>query len=94
MEWVLKDNIIDINYRANISTLVKELAVSKLEYILRPLYNKLRGVNNTLAKETLAYRLFTYALLTRNYIYRLDVFFLNIALSIRLATEMKLIILK
>ena len=41
-----------------------------------------------LAEETLAYGLFACALLT-NYSLKPDVFFLNLAVGVRLATEMK-----
>ncbi|OAL68878.1 hypothetical protein A7D00_7133 [Trichophyton violaceum] len=70
----------------------KVTAVTKLEYILRPLFELVAqhsSLKAKLAEDVLGNALFTCALLTRNFSERPDLFFLNLALGIRLASSMR-----
>jgi len=92
VRWRVEEGTIHIDYDLNMETLSKGLAVIKLEYLLRPMLETLDQAANglrDLAEETLAYGLFACALLTRDYSRRPDVFFLNLAVGVRLATEMR-----
>ncbi|KAL2041524.1 hypothetical protein N7G274_005906 [Stereocaulon virgatum] len=92
IKWKVEEGTIYINYDLTLEPLSKGLAFIKLEYLLRPMLEILDknayGLRD-LAEETLAYGLFACALLTRDYSRRPDVFFLNLAVGIRLATEMR-----
>lgn len=90
--WTVEEEIIRIDYDLDMETLSKGQAVITLEYLLRPMLETLDQAANglrDLAEETLAYGLFACALLTRDYSKRPDVFFLNLAVGVRLATEMR-----
>ncbi len=90
--WRIDEGTIYIDYDLTMETLSKGLAVIKLEYLLRPMLEALDEVDcclRDLAEETLACGLFACALLTRDYSKRPDVFFLNLAVGVRLATEMR-----
>ena len=92
VEWTIEKDRIFIDYGFTLEPLWKALACIKLEYILRPVLDMLGELapsQRDTAEETLACGLFCCALLTRNYSTRPDVFYLNLALGIRLATEMK-----
>ena len=90
--WTVEEGIIHIDYDLDMKTLSKGLAVIKLEYLLRPMpetFDQAATGLRDLAEETLAYGLFACALLTRDYSRRPDVFFLNLAVGVRLATDMR-----
>lgn len=97
VQWAVDGGKILIDYQIELELLEKGLAAIKLEYILSPVLKLLRESmpsSNTenlqlLAEETLGYAMFTCALLTRDFSARADVFYLNLALGIRLATELK-----
>ena len=92
IKWRVEEGTIHVDYNLNIEALSKALAVIKLEYLLRPMLETLNQNSHhlvELAEETLAYGLFACALLTRDYSRRPDVFFLNLAIGVRLATEMR-----
>lgn len=92
VNWRLEEETIYVDYDLTFQTLSKGLAIIKLEYLLRPILEALDQSASSLrelAEETLAYALFACALLTRNYSLRPDVFFLNLAVGVRLATEMR-----
>lgn len=92
MRWREDAGSIHIDYHLDLKTLEKGLAFIKLEYLLRPMLEVLdRTVSHQreLAEEILAYGLFACALLTRNYSTRADVFYLNLAIGVRLAAEMR-----
>ncbi len=88
VRWRVEEGTIHVDYDLNMETLSKGLAVIKLEYLLRPMLETLDQAANglrDLAEETLAYGLFACALLTRDYSRRPDVFFLDLAVGVRLA---------
>lgn len=92
LEWSSEKDHLSIDYGFALEPLWKTLAFIKLEYILRPVLEMLEHIapsQRDIAEETLAYGLFCCALLSRNYSARLDVFLLNLALGIRLATNLK-----
>lgn len=72
-------------------TIGKNVATAKLEYILLPIFdlvNQHDTLKANLSINILSSALFTCALLTRNFRDRPDVFFLNLAIGVRLATEL------
>lgn len=90
--WRVDEGTIYIEYDLTMETLSKGLAVFKLEYLLRPMLEALDEVAyylRDLAEETPACGLFACALLSRDFSKRPDVFFLNLAVGFRLATEMR-----
>ena len=92
MRWREDSGSIHIDYHLDLKPLEKGLAVIKLEYLLRPMFEMLDRTaphQRQLAEEVLAYSLFACALLTRNYSTRADVFYLNLAIGVRLAAEMR-----
>lgn len=92
VEWTIEKDCISIDYDLYLEPLWKALAGIKLEYVLRPILEMLEQLapsqRNT-AEDILAYGLFCCALLSRNYSTRSDVFYLNLALGVRLATAMR-----
>lgn len=92
VDWTIERERISIDYGLALEPLWKTLAGIKLEYILRPIleiHQQLTPTHRDTAEETLAYGLLCCALLTRSYSTRSDVFYLNLALGLRLATEMR-----
>jgi len=92
VRWREEAGSIHIDYYLNLKPLWKGLAVIKLEYLLKPMLEALdRTASNQreLAEETLAYGLFRCALLTRNYATSADVFYLNFAVGVCLAAEIR-----
>ena len=92
IKWRVEEGAMYIDYDLTMDSLSKGLPVIKLEYLLRPMLETLDQSSHylrELAEETLAYGLFACALLTRDYSRRPDVFFLNLAVGVRLATEMR-----
>ncbi|KAL2037669.1 hypothetical protein N7G274_009614 [Stereocaulon virgatum] len=96
IKWRVEEGTIFVDYDLALQTLSKGVAVIKLEYLLRPMLEELEKIASSLREtpeETLAYSLFSCALLTRDYSMRPDVFFLNLAVGIRLATEIRKVFL-
>ncbi|KAL9126119.1 MAG: hypothetical protein Q9217_004780 [Psora testacea] len=92
VKWWEDAGSIHIDYHLDLKPLNKGLAVIKLEYLLRPMLEALDRTaphQRELAEEVLANGLFACALLTRNYSTRVDVFYLNMAIGVRLAAEMR-----
>lgn len=92
IDWAIDKGHLSIQYDFNLGPFWSAIASIKLEYILRPIFEmleKLAPSQRDIAEETLACGLFYCALLSRNYSKRPDVFYLNLALGIRLATEME-----
>ena len=92
IDWAIDKDHLSINYDFTLGPLWNATASIKLEYILRPIFEMLEKLalsQRDTAEETLACGLFCCALLSRNYSKRPDVFYLNLALGVRLATEMK-----
>ena len=92
VRWREDAGSIHIDYHLDLKPLEKGIAVIKLEYLLRPMLEALDRIaphQRQLAEEILAYSLFACALLTRNYSTRADVFYLNLAIGVRLAVEMR-----
>ena len=92
IQWTIEDGRLSISYDLALEPLGKILASIKLEYILRPtleMLEQLAPSQRGTAEEILACALFTCALLSRNYSARPDVFYLNLALGMRLAAEMR-----
>ena len=92
VDWKIEKDHLSIDYGFALEPLWNTLACIKLEYVLRPVVEMLEHVapsQRDIAEETLAYGLFCCALLSKNYSKRLDVFLLNLALGIRLATNVK-----
>ena len=90
--WKLEEKSFSIDYNLRLGFLSRGLAVTKLEYLLRPMFEMLGHTAPALsdkAEETLSYGLFACALLTRDYSSRPDVFFLNLAVGVRLVYEMR-----
>ena len=94
VKWRVEEETIYINYDLTIQILLKGLVVIKLEYFLKFMLEALDQSASSLkevAEETLTYGLFACALLTRNYSLRPDVFFFNLAVGVRLVTEMRIV---
>ena len=92
IDWTVNKGHLSIDYNFTLEPLWKAIANIKLEYVLRPVFEmleKLAPSQRDTAEETLACGLFCCALLSRNFSKRPDVFYLNLALGMRLATEMK-----
>ena len=92
IDWTIDKGHLSINYDFTLEPLWKVIASIKLEYILRPVFEmleKLAPSQRDTAEETLGCGLFCCAMLSRNYSKRPDVFYLNLALGMRLAKEMK-----
>lgn len=90
--WTIEKDRLCINYGFTLEPLWTAPANVKFEYILRPVLEMLEELapsQRDTAEEILACGLFCCALLTRNHSTWSDVFYLNLALGIRLATEMK-----
>ena len=92
LDWKIEKDQLSIDYSFALEPLWNTLACIKLEYVLRPVLEMLEQIapsQREIAEETLAQGLFCCALLSRNYSKRPDVFLLNLALGIRIATNMK-----
>ena len=92
VQWTMEDGHLSLSYGLALEPLWKTLACIKLEYVLRPILEMLEQLapsKRETAEDILACALFTCALLSRDYSARPDVFYLNVALGIRLATEMR-----
>lgn len=94
VDWKIGKDCISIDYGLALEPLWKTLAGIKLEYVLRPILEMLEQIapsQRDTAEETLACGLFCCALLSRDYSTRSDVFYLNLAIGVRLATEMRVV---
>ncbi|EZF78364.1 hypothetical protein H105_00617 [Trichophyton soudanense CBS 452.61] len=92
VSWAWGREGICIDCSIKMDEIGKVTAVTKLEYILRPLFELVAqhsSLKAKLAEDVLGNALFTCALLTRNFSERPDLFFLNLALGIRLASSMR-----
>lgn len=95
VDWKTGKDCISIDYGLALEPLWKTLAGIKLEYVLRPILKMLEQMapsQRDTAEETLACGLFCCALLSRDYSTRSDVFYLNLAIGVRLATEMRAVL--
>ena len=91
LHWKVEEDSVVINYALDLLPLSKALAIIKLEYTLVPAFEMLNLYDPSkaaLAEKTLAFALFSCALLTRDYSKAPNVFFLNVALGIRLVNSM------
>ena len=92
VDWKTEKDHLSIDFGFALDPLWNSLACIKFEYLLRPVFQMLEQIapcRREIADETLAYGLLCCALLSRSYSKRPDVFFLNLALGLRLATNMK-----
>ena len=92
VQWTIEESHLSISYDLALEPLWKTLACIKLEYVLRPtleMLEQLAPSQRETAEDILASALFTCALLSRDYSARPDVLYLNLALGLRLATEMR-----
>ncbi|KAK2763740.1 hypothetical protein FQN54_009356 [Arachnomyces sp. PD_36] len=94
VDWEVSESHIDISYGFKVGFLDKGLAVTKLEYALRPMLEYVGGLGLASeqvqdAERALGYALFCCAVLTRNLSSRADVFFLNLALGLDLVRDMR-----
>ena len=92
VQWRVQADSVRIDYTFDMQPISKALASIKLEYMLRPVFDILLQFEPSklaVAEETLACALFSCALLSRNYSKCPNVFFLNLALGIELATDTK-----
>jgi hypothetical protein len=90
VSWDIQPDTIDIDYKLRVDKISKCIATSKLEYVLLPIFdlvNRHDTLKANLSLDVLSSALFTCAMLTRNFRERPDVFFLNLAIGVRLATE-------
>ncbi|KAJ5415511.1 hypothetical protein N7465_004206 [Penicillium sp. CMV-2018d] len=91
VSWNMRAHALDINYKLRADTLAKSVAAVKFQYVLLPIFDLVNGHDTAkanLSLDVLSSALFTCALLTRNFQQRPDVFFLNLAIGVRLATEL------
>ncbi|KAJ5559812.1 hypothetical protein N7513_002211 [Penicillium frequentans] len=92
VSWDVLPEVIDINYELRVDTIGKSVAIAKLEYVLLPMFEMMNQHDPQMANQSLdvlSSALFACALLSRNFRERPDVFFLNLAVGVRLVTEMK-----
>jgi len=86
-----------ITYQVKADSLVRAIALTKLEFILLPILEEVRRLSPTnvkLVEEVLSYGLFSCATLSRDFTGRPDAFFLNLALGVRLATSPSIVLSK
>lgn len=92
VSWELQPEGLYINYAINVDAIVRAIALTKLEFVLLPLVEEVRlrdpAAAVELLEQVLGYSLFCCAVLSRNFTGRPDVFFLNLALGVRLASSM------
>ncbi|GJC88090.1 hypothetical protein ColLi_10928 [Colletotrichum liriopes] len=91
--WSFSPEVIRVDYEADVGDVGKVIAVTKLEYILVPLLQLVAEKHDSskvdLAEKVLGHALLACALLTRNFSKRPDLLFLNLALGVRLAADMR-----
>jgi hypothetical protein len=90
--WTISSNELCIDYNISVDAIGKATAITKFEYLLRPLLNLVQRHSfekTNLAEDVLSNSLFACALLSRNFSKRADVFFLNLALGVRLANDLR-----
>jgi hypothetical protein len=91
VSWNIRPDVIDIKYDLKLDTIGKTVAITKFEYVLLPIFDLVSQHDTQKANvslDVLSSALFTCALLTRCFRERADVFFLNLAIGVRLATEL------
>lgn len=92
VSWTVTPQVIDINYHIRIDVVSKIIAITKLEYVFRPVFERIVAHSPAkagLAEDVLGSALLVCALLTRNFSERPDLFFLSIAQGIRLASNLR-----
>ncbi|KAJ2903744.1 hypothetical protein MKZ38_009396 [Zalerion maritima] len=92
VSWTVTSQVIDINYHVSIDIVGKTIAITKLEYVLRPVLERIIAYTPAkagLAEDVLGSALLVCALLTRNFSKRPDMFFLSLAQGIRLASNLR-----
>ena len=92
LQWRIEDDAIHVDYRFGLSPSSCAYAAIKLGYILEPLLVQMyqdEAFQSNLSEEVLANALFCCSMLTRSHKDRPDVFFLNLAIGIRLADAMR-----
>ncbi|RAQ98581.1 haloacid dehalogenase domain-containing protein hydrolase [Stemphylium lycopersici] len=95
--WTINSEGLCIDYNVSVDTIGKATAIIKFEYLLRPLLNLLQKHSfekANVAEEVLSNSLFACALLSRNFAKRADVFFLNLALGVRLVQDLREVLLE
>jgi hypothetical protein len=95
--WNISSNGLCIDYNVSVDAIGKATAITKLEYLLRPLLNLVQRHSfemANVAEDVLSNSLFACALLSRNFAKRADVFFLNLALGVRLVHDLKGVLLE
>lgn len=93
--WDFQQGAVHIEYNIDVDTIGKVIALSKLDYVLLPLLESVARDSPWLMKnieEVLSYGLFCCALLSRRFTAQPDVFFLNLALGIRLAEDLEAVL--
>ena len=91
VSWNILPDVIDIKYNLQLDTIGKTVAITKFEYVLLPMFDLVSQYDTqkaNLSVDVLSSALFTCALLTRCFRERADIFFLNLAIGVRLATEL------
>ncbi|KAF4971259.1 hypothetical protein FSARC_1881 [Fusarium sarcochroum] len=92
VNWKWSPEAILIDYNFDVDDISRITGTTKLQYILRPLLELVAQDDPSkaqVAEDVLGYALFSCALLTRNFSKRPDLFFLNLALGVRLASGMR-----
>ncbi|KAF2744333.1 hypothetical protein M011DRAFT_460900 [Sporormia fimetaria CBS 119925] len=92
VSWVINSEALCINYSVRVDAIGKTTAITKLEYLLRPIFNLVRRQSLRKAKvaeDVLGNSLLACALLSRNFAKRADIFFLNLALGVRLVDDLR-----
>ncbi|KAF7908500.1 uncharacterized protein EAF01_004255 [Botrytis porri] len=89
VSWQLRKNLVEIEYDIQVAFLDKALAIAKLEYDVRPIFERLSAVSgpSNLFSDTekaFAYALLCCAVLTRVFSTEADCWFLNLAVGVRL----------
>lgn len=91
VEWTVEATGIHVRYELNASFLDKAMARTKFEYIVCPVLEHINGlgIQGDVAERVLAHALFCCAILTRDFSKRPDLFFLNLAIGVDLAVDMR-----
>jgi hypothetical protein len=95
--WNISSNDLSIDYNVTVDVIGKATAITIFEYLLRPLLNLVQRQSfemANVAEDVLSNSLFACALLSRDFAKRADVFFLNLALGVRLVHDLREVLLE
>ncbi|KAF2630905.1 hypothetical protein BU25DRAFT_455960 [Macroventuria anomochaeta] len=86
VSWDFNTQGLSIDYKVSVDSIGKATANIKFEYLLQPLFNLVQRhpKKASVAQDILSNSLFTCALLSRKFAKRPDVFFIKLALGVRL----------